>query len=268
MLEAKNISVTLGGAAVLKHISFTLSSGSRTVLLGENGAGKTTLLRTLAGMQPPSDGVITSQARIAVLGQSVGFPKGLTVQEVLHLVHQLALQPRPLDWLINTCQLDDFLKHKVDGLSGGQHRRLAIALSLVESCDLLLLDEPSNALDYDSKVRLQQGLAELSCAIVLCTHDIDEAQQLGEQLLVLEQGELVFHGAKQQMFEQLKRFTVQASTSLAHPAVAQGQLNLLTNTPEQDVRWLLNQDQNLANLRVREISLNEAISQFKQGVAA
>lgn len=266
MLDATNLSVTIAGQPILKNVSFSLQAGTRTVLLGENGAGKTTLLRTLAGMQKASAGSVNTSARIAVLGQSVGFPKGLTVNEVVNLVHHLAKAPRPLAWVLDTCNLEDFLHLKVDGLSGGQHRRLAIALSLIETCDLLLLDEPSNALDVNSKQRLQAGIAELPCALVLCTHDIDEAQQLADQLLVLEQGELVFFGGKTQLFQQLKRYVVSAHTRL------EDEDTFVTNTPEQDVRQLLNNDPALTGLRVREISLTEAISQFKnaaqQGVAA
>lgn len=270
MLKVNNLAVHLAGKEILQNISFALTPGSRTVLLGENGAGKSTLLRALAGMQKPYKGEVTMAGRIAVLGQSVGFPKGLKVKEVINLVHSLAKQPRDLEWVKHTCNLTDFLEQKVDRLSGGQHRRLAIALSLIESCDLLLLDEPSNALDYQTKQQLLAGLTELACAIVLCTHDLDEAQTLAEQLLVLEQGQLVFHGDKQAMLSSLQRYAISAETKVTllpnrnlGASQQAGQLAFFTNTPEQDARYLLNQDQTLEALRVREISLNEAIQQFK-----
>lgn len=270
MLKVNGLSVQLNGKQVLQNICFELAPASRTVLLGENGAGKSTLLRALAGMQQKSTGEISMAGRITVLGQSVGFPKGLKVKEVVGLVHNLAKQPRDLNWIKQTCNLDDFFDQKVDALSGGQHRRLAIALSLIETCDLLLLDEPSNALDYQSKQNLLAGLGTLECAIVLCTHNLDEAQQLAEQLLVLEQGELVFHGTKQTMLTRLKRYAINAKTKVTQisnrdlgPANHNGQLAYYTNTPEQDARELLNQDSALSALRVREISLNEAIQQFK-----
>jgi len=202
MITVESISVAFNGTEALSNISFSLAEKSRTVLLGPNGAGKSTLIRALSGLQSVSGGSVNANGNaIALLSQSVGFPKGMTVNEILNLILGLAKQPRSVDWLIEYCSLEPFLHQRSEQLSGGQHRRLAIALSLVEECDLLILDEPTQALDQQSKQRLWLGIEQLSCALLLCTHDIDEAERIADNLLILDSGQLVYHGEKKQFRE-------------------------------------------------------------------
>lgn len=273
MVRVQSLTVDFHHTQALKQVSFCLQNQSRTVLLGANGSGKSTLMRSLAGLQRPTQGRIDTQnQRLALLGQSLGFPKGLKVGEVLQLVLSLAQRPRDRDWLIHCCHLQALLATPTQQLSGGQHRRLAIALSLADHCDLLLLDEPSQALDHDSRQRLWQGLASLDCAMLLCTHDLEEAQALAEQLLILDQGQLVYFGEKTAFLAQLQGYLVQAQTQLTDfpwpVSLTQGQLSYFCQQPEPVVRWLLDQDEQLSQLLVREISLQEAVTQFRQGVAA
>lgn len=273
MITIESLSISFGQQKVLNNLNFNLVAGTRTVLLGPNGAGKSTLIRTIAGLQPSTSGTIRLNGhRIALLGQTVGFPKGLRVKEVLGLVTQLADRPRDMEWLIHCTSVESILQKKVEQLSGGQHRRLAIALSLIEQCDLLLLDEPSQALDQGSKQRFWQGIRELDCMLLLCTHDIEEAQSVAEELLILDGGHIIYHGGKAEFLTQLQRHVVRAHTRLQQfPWPAQlehGQVTAFCQKPEPIVHWLLDHDNQLEGLQVTEISLGEAVQQFRQGVAA
>lgn len=275
MISVESVTVAFHGNEALKSVSFSLADNSRTVLLGPNGAGKSTLIRTLSGLQSLSSGRIHLNGNsITLLSQSVGFPKGMAVKEILTLMRGLAKRPRPVEWLIETCSLESFLDQRSERLSGGQHRRLAIALSLIEESDLLILDEPTQALDQQSKQRLWLGIEQLTCAVLLCTHDVDEAERMADNLLILDAGELLYHGEKQQFLAQLQRYAVCANTVLTESEIQafgaplhwlDGRISAYCQQPEPIVRWLLEHDDQLTHLRVNEISLHEAVQQYRQG---
>ena len=178
LLGADRVSVALGTRTVLDGISLGLDDGARIGVVGPNGAGKSTLLRVLAGQQTPDDGRVTRAGgvRVGVLDQRDVLPEG-TVLDAIHPGadrHEWASDPRVRavhDGLLPDVQLDA----DVATLSGGQRRRVALAVLLVRDDEVLLLDEPTNHLDVEGVAWLAGHLVERfgrgSGAVVVVTHD-------------------------------------------------------------------------------------------------
>lgn len=203
------------GAGVL-DLEFQVEQGELLVITGPSGAGKTTLLRMLAGLQRPQRGVIQfgghlwsdSSRRIHLPPQErkVGmvfqhyalFPNMNVLQNLRYgLVRK---QPEGvLDELIDIAELEELLLRYPHQLSGGQQQRVALARALVRKPDLLLLDEPLSALDYELRNRLQEYILRVHqhyhLTTILVSHDYQEIMRMGQRVLRLEAGKVVYDGA-------------------------------------------------------------------------
>jgi ATP-binding cassette subfamily F protein uup len=176
------------------ELSLTISSGDRVAIVGINGSGKSTLLRILAGTQEPDEGEVRfgRGVRIAVLDQDPRLPAG-TVADVLGDSWQVAAVATSLG-------VQPLLDRRTDELSGGQAKRVALALALVGEFDLIALDEPTNHLDLQAIEWLEQRLAGTAAAVVFITHDRHLMDRLttarGDGRVVeLEQGRAHVHRA-------------------------------------------------------------------------
>jgi ABC transport system ATP-binding/permease protein len=170
LLSCQTISKSYGPRRLFKDISISFDDTERTGLIGPNGSGKSTLLKILAGIEQPDTGEMTTrrQLRLGYLAQEDVFPAGKTVQDVMHD----ALADSHLDEYEQQTKIDILLdkigftqnpangpQAKVDSLSGGWRKRLALARELVGEPDLLLLDEPTNHLDLEGILWLEELLS-------------------------------------------------------------------------------------------------------------
>jgi sulfonate transport system ATP-binding protein len=183
-----------GGPAVLDRLDMTIAPGEFVALLGRSGSGKTTLLRTLAGLDPVEHGTVDAPARRAVVFQdSRLLPWKRVWRNVALGLHGSDARERALAALREVG-----LNHRIDAwpltLSGGEAQRAGLARALVRAPDLLLLDEPFAALDALTRLRMQALVQELWAAhgpaVLLVTHDVDEAVLLADRALVLESGRI------------------------------------------------------------------------------
>ena len=182
------------GPAVLDALDLTVERGEFVALLGRSGSGKTTLLRTLAGLDDAGEGQVDVPRDIAVVFQeSRLLPWKRVWQNVaLGLAHRDARERA-------RAALEEVgLGHRLDAwpltLSGGEAQRAGIARALVREPELLLLDEPFASLDALTRLRMQGMVGELwarhRCAVLLVTHDVDEALLLADRAVVLDQGSI------------------------------------------------------------------------------
>ena len=198
-----------GSLLALDQVSFTVEAGQTVALLGPNGAGKTTAVEILEGYRSrdggkvsvlgfdPADGGRAYRERIGIVLQTAGFEEEFTVGELLRL--QVSLYPRrhDPDELAELVGLADRRRTRVKALSGGQRRRLDLALGLAGAPDLLFLDEPTTGFDPAARHHawdLIARLRALGTTILLTTHYIEEAERLADRVAVLRAGRLVAWG--------------------------------------------------------------------------
>lgn len=190
-----------GENTVLDNLDLDIQRGEFVALLGRSGSGKTTLLRTLAGLDPVTEGEITVPSARAVVFQE---PRLMPWKRVWKNV-VLGLNVKALNGPAGAREralaaLEEVsLGHRIDAwpatLSGGEAQRAALARALVREPQLLLLDEPFASLDALSRIRMHKLVSELcrvhSPAVLLVTHDVDEAILLADRILVLAEGKFI-----------------------------------------------------------------------------
>lgn len=215
---------TYGNVQAVAGIDFTVPQGSVTALLGGNGAGKTTTIAMLLGLLKPSGGGITVlgtdmlRNRHAVLPRLnfsspyVDLPHRLTVRQNLRVFAQLYDVPDPKQRIAQLAQKLDFttlLDRPAGALSAGQKTRVALAKALINSPDLLLLDEPTASLDPDTAdwVRglLEDYRAERGATIMLASHNMAEVERLCDQVLMMKQGRIVDRGTPVELIQRYGR---------------------------------------------------------------
>ncbi|MFC3742286.1 ABC transporter ATP-binding protein [Paractinoplanes deccanensis] len=209
-IAVRDLARSYGTVRAVDGVSFTVGDGEIFALLGPNGAGKTTTVEILEGYRSrdagtvdvlgfdPATGGADYRARIGVVLQSAGFEEEFTVRELVRL--QASLYPRrhDPDELIDLVGLATKRTTRVKGLSGGQRRRLDLALGLAGAPDLLFLDEPTTGFDPAARHHawdLVASLRDLGTTILLTTHYLEEAQRLADRVGVLRDGRLLTVGS-------------------------------------------------------------------------
>jgi sulfonate transport system ATP-binding protein len=191
-IRVRGLTRRFGGPPVLDRLNLDIATGEFLALLGHSGSGKTTLLRTLAGLDPVDEGEVELPAKRAVVFQE---PRLLPWKNVWQNV---ALGLPNAEAAARSALAEVGLPHRADAwpltLSGGEAQRAGLARALVRDPALLLLDEPFAALDALTRMRMQHLVAELwtahGCAVLLVTHDVDEALLLADRVVVLEHGRI------------------------------------------------------------------------------
>ena len=219
MLTVKNIHQYYGGSHILRDVSFTATLGKVTVLLGRNGVGKTTLLKSLMGLVPIKSGSIEfdgqpiqkktpyerARAGMGFVPQGREIFARLTVEENLRmgLAYKSGSTPVPAELFELFPILKQFMSRRGGDLSGGQQQQLAIARALAPQPKLLILDEPTEGIqpsiikDIGRVIRMLADRGDM--AIVLCEQYYDFAQELADDYLVMERGEVIARGLGKDM---------------------------------------------------------------------
>jgi ABC-2 type transport system ATP-binding protein len=226
-VQVTDLRMNYGPNDVLHGVDFDIGRGEVLVLLGPNGAGKTTTIEILEGFRRPSDGRVSVlgvdpvdaderwRARIGVVLQSWRDHGRWRVRELLeHLGSFYApysepgrQRPYPTDELIETVGLGEHRNKKVSTLSGGQRRRLDVAIGIVGRPELLFLDEPTAGFDPAARRDFHDLVHRLSdlqdTTILLTTHDLDEAEKLADRILILNNGRIVANGSAEELAHQV-----------------------------------------------------------------
>jgi ABC-2 type transport system ATP-binding protein len=201
LLEARDIGKRFGDREALRGVSLTAAPGEIVAIIGPNGAGKTTLLSIIAGIQQPDSGSVNlPPEQIGWVPQQAATYGKLTVAENLRLFARLERHPdvnAAVERMLRQTGLQDRANDQVATLSGGNRQRVNIAIGLLSQPAVLLLDEPSAALDPRQRERLWEfirGLSEASTAVLFSTHNVAEAERNAHRVVVLADGELLFSG--------------------------------------------------------------------------
>jgi ABC-2 type transport system ATP-binding protein len=205
-LAARALTKRFGSRTALADVSFELHPGELLAMVGPNGAGKTTLLSILAGTLAPSAGELrTGGARIGWVPQQPALYSKLTVAENLRLfarLERLADPEAAVQEMLEQTGLRERAGEPVGRLSGGNQQRVNIAIGLLSRPSVLLLDEPSAALDPRQRERLWEfilALALSGTSVIFSTHNVGEAEQHADRLLVLADGEVLFTGTPEEL---------------------------------------------------------------------
>jgi len=184
ILELKCVGFDYGALKVIDGLDMEVHPGELVVCVGPSGCGKSTLLSLLAGHLQPTRGTITRQGQTRTIYQDGGLFPWLTVRENIALSKSKNVD----DWLQIT-RLGEFADHYPHQLSGGMRQRVELARALAAETDILLMDEPFSALDYQTRNRMRRELvatlAERPRTVVFVTHDIEEAVQIADRVVVL-----------------------------------------------------------------------------------
>jgi ABC-2 type transport system ATP-binding protein len=241
-IEVTDLRKLYGDFVAVGGISFEVQTGQIFGLLGTNGAGKTTTLECLEGLRPPTGGTLRVagidpvkeprklRSVIGVQLQTAGLPETITPAEAMRIFcayHRIA----PRNDLLNRLGLTDKADTQYLQLSGGQQRRLELALAIAHDPQVLFLDEPTSGLDVPSRAELHRLIRELRAAgttITLATHDMAEAEELADRVAILRAGQIAVIGAPRDITSKgagLTKVSVRTeygslgTSSLAFPAV-------------------------------------------------
>lgn len=202
-IKVRGLTKSYGPTTAVAGVDFEIAEGEVVAILGPNGAGKTTTVEMMEGFRRPDSGEIEVLGfdpadrdpalldRIGIVLQRSGIEEELTVAESIDAQRRSYSNPRTVDWAIETIGLTEKRNARVKTLSGGQRRRLDLALALVGNPALLFLDEPTTGFDPAARRHSWnaiKGLAADGTTIVLTTHYLEEAQELADRVIVMAQG--------------------------------------------------------------------------------
>ena len=213
-LVVDNVVKRFGGTTAVDGLSFTARRGQLLALLGPNGAGKTTTIEMCEGFTTPTSGTIrvlgmdpvaNPQAvrdRIGIMLQGGGAYASVSVREMLELAAGYNANPHDPQWLMQLLGLEGIANTSYRRLSGGQQQRLSLALAMIGRPELIFLDEPTAGMDAQSRIAVWDIIAAMKrdgVSVVLTTHLMDEAEQLADDVVIIDHGKVVAQGTPSEL---------------------------------------------------------------------
>jgi len=273
-----DVSRTFGNVLALDHVSVDLRRGELVGLLGPNGAGKSTLISLLCGQRKPSAGRVEmfsgdprtakNRVRLGMTPQETGLPPTLRVGEVLNFVASHYPDPMATGPLLERFGLSHKGGSQTGGLSGGQKRRLSLALALVGRPDLILLDEPTTGLDVEARRHVWSAIRDYHGSggtVVLSSHNMAEVEELARRVVVIDRGRVVADDDVATIRTRVatRRVSLRADVLPELPGserlTSDGDLHeLFTSDSDAVVRELVTSGAEFSDLEVVSASLEEA----------
>ena len=222
-IEVRDLHKRYGEVEAVRGLSFRVERGEVVGLLGPNGAGKTTTVEILEGYRDrtggevtvlghdPADAPLDLRRRVGIVLQSGGFYPRVTVAEALRHFAGYYPAPRDANETIALVGLEDSADVRVNRLSGGQRRRLDLALALVGDPELVFLDEPTTGFDPAARRTawdVVRRLRELGKTVLLTTHYLDEAQELSDRVAIVKDGRIVAEGPPAELVGAKARYRI------------------------------------------------------------
>lgn len=207
-LALTGVRKSYGPVTAVRDVDLRIEPGEIVALLGPNGAGKSTLNEMILGLIRPDAGQVrvfgsdpltaVRDGRVGAMLQAGALLSDCTVRELLALMHGLHTHPLPLDEVIERAELADFLKTRTERLSGGQAQRVRYALALLPDPELMILDEPTVAMDVELRRRFWTSMRDFTAdgrTVLFATHYLEEADQAADRVVVLAAGSVVADGS-------------------------------------------------------------------------
>jgi ABC-2 type transport system ATP-binding protein len=199
-----------GKHVALDHLDLEVARGETLALLGPNGAGKSTTIALFLGLLQPDAGTVevlgmsphraVADGRVGAMlqtGSGVGLPPGVRVADTLRLIRRLYRDPAPFDTTVERAGIGSLLGRRTNGLSGGEAQRVRFALAIAGDPELVFLDEPTVAMDVDSRRTfwgMMRQFGQEGRTIVFATHHLEEADQIADRAVVINHGQVVANG--------------------------------------------------------------------------
>ncbi|MEV4186614.1 ABC transporter ATP-binding protein [Streptosporangium canum] len=267
-----------GDVLALDRVSLDIRAGELVGLLGPNGAGKSTLINLLVGLRRPTSGTVelfggspsdpAVRRRIGVTPQETGLPESLRVGEIVDFVSAHFPERYGAAELLARFGLADLVRRQVGGLSGGQRRRLAVALAFAGRPRLVFLDEPTTGLDVEARRTLWEGIRSFHAdggAVVLTSHYLEEIEALAQRVVVIGRGRVLADDTVRAVRDVVgvRRVSFAAPVvpelpGILRSSVEDGRVHLLTADSDRLVTELVRAGTAFADLEVRPTSLEEA----------
>jgi ABC-2 type transport system ATP-binding protein len=213
ILELDRISKSYGAIRALDALCFAVERDEIVAVLGPNGAGKTTTLEIALGLRGADSGRATlfgasprdaaTRRRVGATPQDSGFPDALRVRELVAFAASHYPGAPPAEQTIATFGLSDLAARRAGDLSGGQSRRVALALAFAGNPEFVVLDEPTTGLDVESRRRLWETVRNAAGgrSILFTTHYLEEAEALATRIVVIDRGKMLFDGSPSDLRE-------------------------------------------------------------------
>jgi ABC-2 type transport system ATP-binding protein len=267
-----------GDVLALNEVTVDIREGQVVGLLGPNGAGKSTLMNLLVGLRRPTSGRVELfggdplraeyRRHIGVTPQETGLPPMMRVRECVDYVAAHYADPLPLDDVLSRFGLDGLGRRQTGGLSGGQRRRLAVALAFVGRPRLVFLDEPTAGLDVQARHALWEAIRSYHAGggtVLLTSHYLEEVEALAQRVVVLGGGRVLADDTVEAVrgLAGIRRVSLSAPALPELPDVVRversdDRTHLLTTDADALVRALVNKSVEFRDLEIRPTSLEEA----------
>jgi len=293
-VEVVDLRKSYGAVEAVRGISLTVAEGEVFALLGPNGAGKTTTVEILEGFRRRDGGKVSVlgfdpatndrrlKEQLGIVLQTSGVDPYLTVAETVDMFRGYYPKPRPRDEVIQLVGLTEKKDSRVTKLSGGQRRRLDVAIALAGDPRLLFLDEPTTGFDPGARRNAWEvikGLAGLGKTIFLTSHSMDEVQYLADRVVIIAAGKIVAQGTPDTLAGREKaaavvRFQLPASTELPErlrqvARIDDGNVEVETNDPTRTLydltSWAVQGEISLEGLEVTRPSLEDVYLEITKG---
>ena len=275
----------------VRGVDLTVEAGSIHALLGINGAGKTSTLETIEGLASPSSGSVSVlgldpvadraalRPRTGVLLQQSGFIADLTVRETLQMWACTVTEARPIGEILTMLDLDALANTRMRGLSGGEQRRVDLALTLMGRPEVVMLDEPTTGLDPESRRRvwrLIESLRSDGVTVLLTTHYLEEAETLSDRISIMAAGRIVREGTVASLVaDHPSTISFRTPTAELPPlddsrVISEGETTRIEVSDVQSgltrlLRWAEDEDVRLEDLRARSASLESVFLEIAEG---
>ncbi len=289
LVDLQRATRTFGDQVALDEVSLQIGTGELVGLLGPNGAGKSTLISLLNGLRKPTSGTVRVAGRdprvpanrvvIGSTPQDTGLPPTIKVREVVEFVARHYPEPDDTGALLDRFGLTELAGRQCGSLSGGQQRRLAVALAMVGRPALVLLDEPTTGLDVDARHSLWNAIEDYQAdggTVLITSHYLEEIQRLAERVVVIDHGAILVDDTTQAVIDRVDVDRVELTSSDprldALPGVTSierdgDRATLLTADADALVRALVTDQIDFSRLRVAGASLEDAFAHLTRTAA-
>ncbi len=286
-IQLTGLSKTFGRIHAVDHIDLSIESGEVVALLGPNGAGKSTTIDVALGLIHPTTGAATlfggdprtaiENGRVGAMLQGGALLPNLTVAQSVALIASVHKHPLSVEEALERARCTEIAKQKVSKLSGGQMQRARFAVAVVSNPDLLILDEPTAAMDVEARRTFWQSMQEFTSqgrTVVFATHYLDEADSFADRIVMLAGGRIVADGSPNEVKAIVsgRRIRANAGFPLTTDVVAgiyelpgvrsvehrSGQLTIVSDESDATLRGLLTRYDDLHDIEVTSHTMDDA----------